>query len=694
MRQSVQRLVLLELGNDYNPYQQAWQLSQRSTGFMLSDADVVSLLYCLDPSNSEDERWRDVVQLIRHDGNAGAEVRAAARLFASLRPDLLAWIDKLAEQTIPDWQVEQAERERERYEKQVAAHIVHRNHFASCTEQMRAGDYGSIISPAQAYLGLFNDIGKDVPAHERVGQWLGGDIGELAHLGFEAFMMLDPPEPTAQQIAMSNAKGRSYSAGYIIVAALAERLRNGTGFDDLSDERLMAGLFELRCTPIEKHAGIIGLQDALKAAIQARGIWEEAMRLYHEPQLQERREHVDGLYALMRDKAHVSIGIKLAAEWLERFLDLPIDPELELVDRLIRSKRFEELRRALLLRSTLADEERRRNWDAVGFIVDFPGTVARLGANPIEPELLWHIRHRISDRTSENTSILLNVPQSEWIIDKFRLLWPMVERPSGVSSGDSNPWDASNFIVYLIRRLGNDSSEEAIGALLRLRGTPDDSYSESVKIVIAEQKRIRVEAAYNPPTLAAIDAIARSLAPISLVDLQTVVLEELAIVQAKIKSDDAESWRGFYDDKKVPFSEERCRDHLLGLLRQGAEGLIFDPETHVAADKEVDITCSVGTLRIPIEIKGQWHSELWKGADIQLDTFYTRDWRAEECGIYLVFWFGDQQQKNKKLKSRGLHKALPTTADELKEMLVATNSSTQEGRIAIFVLDLVRCFPN
>jgi hypothetical protein len=690
LRRSVQRLVLLELPSDHNPYQQSWRLSERSTGFILSDTDVIALLNWLDPINHSDERWRDLVLLSRHDSEAGAEVRAAARLFAARSADLLHWLDKLTEQTVPDWQIKKTERERERRAEQAAIHAGHRNHFSALIDQMRAGDYSAIVGPAKAYLNLYNDI-EDAPAHKRIGQWLGDDIGEVAHAGFEAFLTLDPPRPTAQQIAKSNANGKAYDAAYIIVAALAERHRVGVGFDDLSDERLMAGLFELRRSRIDDHAGVVGLIEAVEATIHIRGGWKEAMKLYHEPQLQQRREDVNGLYTLMRDQVHVAMSTELAAEWLERFPDLPAGPELELVDRLIRSGRFEELRRTLALRSTSTDEERRRNWVAIGVIVDFPVTVARLGAKPIEPELLWHIRHRISNRINDDTNVLLNAAQSEWMINTFRSLWPMVHRPSGASSGDSNSWDASSFIVQLIRRLANDTSDEANDALVRLRDAPVDGYSEEVKIVIAEQKRIRVEATYVPPTLAAIDAITRSLAPVSLVDLQTVVLEELAIAQAKIKSDDAESWRGFYDDKKIPFVEERCRDHLLGLLRQGSSGFTFDPETHVAADKEVDITCSAGTLRIPIEIKGQWHSELWTGSDRQLDALYTPDWRAEGRGIYLVLWFGEQKQTTKRLKSPGRHETLPTTADELKRMLVAKSRSAREGRVTVFVLDLVRC---
>lgn len=693
LRRSVQRLVLLELPSDHNPFQQSWRLSERSTGFIPSDTDVIALLNRLNPKDHGDERWRDLVQLSRHDGEAGTQVRAAARIFAARSPDLLQWLEKLAYKTIPEWQIKQIESERKRRVEQAARHAKHRSHFSFQIEQMRSGDWGALVNPAKAYLGLFNDI-EEASAHTRIGQWLGDDIAEVAHAGFETFLMLDSPEPTAQQIAESIAEGKHYETAYIIVAALAERHRKEIGFDDLTDERLMAGLFELRRSRIDDQAGILGLTEAVEASIQIRGGWQEAMKLYHEPQLLLRREYVDGLYSLMHDQSNITMTTQLAAEWLERFPDLPIGPERELVDRLIRSGRFDELRRILALRSASMDEERRRTWVAIGVIVDFHITVTQLGAGPIEPELLWHIRNRMSNRSNDDTDVHLSAAQSEWMINTFRPLWPMVHRPSGTSSGDANSWDASSFIVQLIRRLGNDTSDEAVDALIRLRDAPVDGYSEEVKVVIAEQKRIRVEATYVSPTLAVINAITRNLAPVSLVDLQTLVIEELAIAQAKIRSDDAESWRGFYDDKSNPFVEERCRDHLLGLLRQGASGFAFDPETHVAADKEVDITCSAGTLRIPIEIKGQWHSELWTGSDRQLDALYTPDWRAEGYGIYLVLWFGEQKQATKRLKSPGRHETLPKTADELKQMLIAKSRSARESRVAVFVLDLARSIPS
>jgi hypothetical protein len=690
LRQAIQRYVLLELPSDQGPWQLDLQLRRRSHGLAGTAADIVALLETLDPHEHSDERWRDLVQLTPHNEETGADVRAAARPFAAHRPDLLEWIEKLATPDLSKWKIGQDESERIRRAEQVAGHAEDRKHYATCIEQMRLGDYGAVIDPAKAYLNLFYDIGDDMPAHERVAHWLGDDISESAHFGFEAFLMLDPPTPTAKNIAESLAQGKGFEAGYVIVAALAERLRKGVGFDDLSEERLMAGLFELRRTNIDNHAGIVGLMEAIEAAIQDRGSWEEAMRHYHEPQLRARCKSVDGLYTFVRDETHAELATELAAEWLERFPDIPVGPETELIDRLVHSGQFEALRCATAGHAGLTDDERRRNWDAIGLIVDFEQTLARLGSSPIEPELLWHVRHRTGGRFDENTNVVLSPAQLEWIIATFRSIWPMVGRPSGVTGGDTNPWDASNHLTHLIQRLGNDSSENAIAALTRLRHAPPDGYTETIQIVIAEQARIRVEAAYAPPTLEAINAITRNLSPVSVADLQVLVLEELSIAQAKVKSDDAESWRGFYDEKGVPFAEERCRDHLLGLLRQGSQVITFDPEAHVAADKEVDIACSVGRLRMPIEVKGQWHSELWVGADKQLDSLYTCDWRAEGHGIYLVLWFGDQKAQNKRLRSPSKGTKSPKTADELREMLTAGSRSAREGRVDVVVLDLVR----
>jgi len=332
---------------------------------------------------------------------------------------------------------------------------------------------------------------------------------------------------------------------------------------------------------------------------------------------------------------------------------------------------------------------RRLNWTAVGLLVDFDVMVAQLATAPVEPELLWHIRDRASGGHRNHLSTL-GAEQLEWLITSFRAQWPMTGYPNHVRHGDTNAWDASEFLETLIRRLGTIARETAAAALRSLADATPDGYTRTIRAVAAEQERLRVESIYTPPTLAAITAITRDGVPSDLRDLQAFMLEELAVVQDKIKGDDTDSWRGFFDDTNEPYGEERCRDHLLGLLRQGSPGISLEPEAHMADDKEADITCTAGHIRLPIEVKGQWHPKLWQAADAQLDKLYAQDWRASGCGIYLVFWFGDKVPTNKSLYRPRRGMSAPSTPEQLRDMLASGSEAAREGRIAIFVLDLER----
>jgi len=81
-------------------------------------------------------------------------------------------------------------------------------------------------------------------------------------------------------------------------------------------------------------------------------------------------------------------------------------------------------------------------------------------------------------------------------------------------------------------------------------------------------------------------------------------------------------------------------DYLLGIQ--------CAPEGHLAADKRADIQCSIGQLMLLIEVKGQWHKELWTAAETQHDRLYAPDWRADRCGVYLALWFGRGMSKGKR----------------------------------------------
>lgn len=171
--------------------------------------------------------------------------------------------------------------------------------------------------------------------------------------------------------------------------------------------------------------------------------------------------------------------------------------------------------------------------------------------------------------------------------------------------------------------------------------------------------------------------------------LQAVMIEELEVAQAKIRGHSVDWYRDFFVNS-LPRDEEACRDTLLKILGDCPSGVQCEPEGHLADDKRADIICTVAALMLPIEVKGQWHKDLWHAADTQLDRLYSNDWRAERRGIYLVLWFGSDVPASKKLKSPGKGKQRPETAEALRIELIERSDAAKQGRIEVVVLDLTR----
>lgn len=687
LRLAIQQWVLLDSPLEKSIRERNYKLADSLPILMPQEQDLILLLNFLD---KDDQRWKELVQLYNHDGENGAKLRQAALKFVDGSIEELNWLTSLAIPQIPSWQSKQEENQRKLQEKIASQHAVHRQQYKNNISKMRAGNYQDIVKPAQAYLKLLNNIGHKAPAYVRIAEWLGDELSDAAFEGFEAYLTQKPFFPTFHEIMKIREEGKRYNAEHIIIVAVTERVRKGMGLKDLPDDVILSVLFSLRHhSHLEKHAGISELRVTylIEQEIETRGLWETATRRFYEPQLETNKEFISGLHELMRNEDKKNACNKLAFEWLQRFNALHENAETQLIKRLVYSYQFDELRSLLRGYLDLKNTNHRPIWYAVCFIVDFENITKKIGDN-IDSGLIWLLKDLVQGHYRHGSYLELSFVQCEWVIQVFRAQWPAAEHPSEETYGSDNAWDASQFINSFIDRIGSSTDVEAVKALQRLRYTSEDSYTPRIKVVAAEQHRLIVEASYTPLPLAAVKAITYNTLPKSMADLQALIIEELEVVQAKVKSDDVDSRCAFYDDNNVAHKEERCSSALIGLLRQGVEGIEYTPELHVANDKEVDITCAVEKLRLPIEVKGQWHKELWHAADTQLDRLYTQDWRAENRGIYLVLWFGQNQPVNKRLKTPGRGITKPKTAEELQEMLKVNSQATQQGRVEIFVLDL------
>lgn len=684
LRRAVQRYVLLNERDEPRLRQRFMHMEACSYGFTCTEDDVIALLDILRPGVPGDERWREVIQLVDHD-DAGASVRAAAQAFAAHDSGQMEWVERLASQ---DWKTRHAELKRQGLIEYQEKQANTRQDYLKRIEQVRRGVFHTIKDFAKEYLGRSNQA-KTVPAHERIAHWLGADFVEPAHEGFAAYLQRIPEEPSAKDIATPRSIFTSQEAGHIIIAALAERIRTGMNLHGLSNTQLTYGFFAFFHAYCHEDKNFDALKQQLELELDERALWEPLIRSFYEPQLQKNTFDGRLLDDLLFGKKHEALLTGLLIEWLQKFPDLHHNAESQLIELLFREGHQQELKALARCRTALATRKRQLDWDAVGLLVDFKSSAARLSNGRINKALLGHLQGfsnellypKNKQHSKEHIAIL------EWIISNFRSRWPMKHLQKGDPIDEARFSEFPRFLQHLISRLANNSCEDSSAALKRLREARKDSYTGYLLQVTTEQKSRRVEELYAPVRLDEILVIVQDQRPRTQTDLRTWMLEELKQVQDKVRSDDVDSWRGFYSSE-TPHKENDCRDYLVGLLRQGTQDISFKVEEHVGSDKEVDISCRTEKAWLPIEVKGQWHPDLWIAADKQLDLLYASDWRGEKQGIYLVLWFGKQALRSKDLTSLGRGKKRPASPDQLAQMLVAKSKGAQEKRIEIVVLDL------
>ena len=683
VRRALQRKVLAASAS--KPQSLSWRLHEVASGLYPTNDDVIALLDWLPEG---DARWSELLWLAprREEGEAA---RAAAARHVRTEEDRQLICNHVNPPPLPvdeehrAWNEQHEREQRERKDELRADYFTNR-------EQMRSGYWGALVGPAQVYMGCVYEAERDLPPEERIGAWIGEDLQADALAGFEAFLTADPPQlPSAMQIAESHAESRQWHGALILSAALAERQRAGRGFAGLSDERIQAGLFAERVAFLDENKWE-PLRDALATELERRGAWFETARLFIEPQLRKRLTHVSWLWRVLAS----DVGGALAAKWLREFPRITAEPEEELIDHLLRDG--SETSRAILTevakrrRRQRLDEKRRRNWQAVEFIL---GTLppSRLAVTVAgDGSFLWVLRDRMGGRRRVGSSINASPALLAAIVASFAALWLRTAHPTGASWGDKNPWHATDFLDGCLDTLAADPCPGATEALAMLSGV-DHGYGKKIARSIPDQSRARANAEWQPHKVAALAKLIINGPPVDHADLQRMLLAELGVVQAKITSSSEDVWRFFFADaaNRKPHVEDQCSDALVTLLKQSDRALAFDREKHLGDEREGDIWCTGGGLELAIECKRHWHADLWTAFDWQLAQQQAVDWRARGYGIYVVYWFGEHDHALTG-PPRGSGIAKPKSPAELEVALHNRICDANLSTIAVKVLDVSR----
>jgi hypothetical protein len=642
--------------------------------------------YLIDALPENDPRWRELVH-IGPWGPDGKAVRTAARRHV-LTPEDEQLLAKHANPPVRDWEKRDAERRRRQDEKERREEAIRKENYRRVADKMDAGDWTALATPAGVYCKMYHSAMEGSPA-ERLAGWLGEELAGVARAGFLAFIRQDVPPFSGLQISQNHVEGSYYHAAIVTIAGLFELTTGSAGLHDISDDWLQAGFAEL-VAGLHDQPPFDELRSLIEAELRSRGQLEMAWRIVIEPQLAANRDHLRGLYRLLREEDLRDLARPLAIEWLQKFPDMQEGTEAELIDALLPHAEWHCSLKDLVpfrLRTGELATGRRANWKIVEMVVDattsgIPSDLANDG------EMLWRFRARVNGGwfRDRNRPVQAPPPALAAIVSAYREKWPAVGHPSGVFSGDRNPWDATQFLAACINQLGADTTDVARHWLQGLSGK-GDGYDRIVQRALAEQERARINAAWTPLEPESLVRILSDDQPTSHKDLKAVVLEALAEVEHMIISDQFDCWRGFYTDGGDHQPEERCRDHLGVLLQGVAPRFAYASEAHLGNDRETDLWCSTSNFGLPIEIKGQWHKDLWHAPLSQLVAQQAVDHRAQGHGIYLVVWFGPPTNLTGPPRDSGIK--APTSAVELENALASYIRDRAPG-IAVKVINVSR----
>jgi hypothetical protein len=114
-------------------------------------------------------------------------------------------------------------------------------------------------------------------------------------------------------------------------------------------------------------------------------------------------------------------------------------------------------------------------------------------------------------------------------------------------------------------------------------------------------------------------------------------------------------------------------------------GIRVHTEGTMPDNQRCDFLCTYDEMDFPVEVKGQWHSKVWSAASDQLEDNYSRAYRADGRGAYVVLWFGKVSHYNPPLLGG---RAQPTIANDMLRLLPKLAPRPISPKTKLFVMDV------
>ena len=255
-----------------------------------------------------------------------------------------------------------------------------------------------------------------------------------------------------------------------------------------------------------------------------------------------------------------------------------------------------------------------------------------------------------------------------------------------------------DFVFQLLAVLKSDPHDAARNALLELEKEPSlQAWRGYLEDAVARQSQTQAEAKFSIPRPKQVALTLANMSPASAQDFMALAVDALKDLQHEVNNSAMNLIHQFWSvdvngHKAVPphLPEPTCRDRIAQWLIARVKPMSISvlPEIQHGNQKRSDIgllshTPNTPPMLLPIEVKGDWHSELKTAGYAQLGKLYASDPRCFGQGIYLVLWTG----RNIKLQDNA-GKTISSPQQLQDALQKITNDRVARDRIHVFVLDI------
>jgi hypothetical protein len=614
--------------------------------------------------------------------------------WASDDPIKTGWLEPLLTWEIPEWRKARNHSNQQRQHEQAEIKNERSVNLATKLSEIRSGQANAALMGqlAGVWLNRYSDTRGETPL-DRFKTYCDNyvDVYEAAKAGMPACIKRSDL-PSIKEIIDLNLKQQSHWIRAACLLGMELSWAENPSAIDLLDSITLEKMVYFRLTdgtetPPDWFLHLVSNMPELVSKV---------LITYASESFKAQKEYVDGIYPLASNAAYTKVARLSVPTLLISFPTRNRANQLSQLNSLLRSALKYEMPE---LPAIVAKKLKLKSLDP-GQRVYFLITGMLIDPKQYEQELWdfvgesWQRIQHISDFLGSRLSDLpMDFTLSANTFGKLieiqtpfaEVDWPM---GGGAVSQAMNLGDHVKGLIGKLTALGTSDSLEEINRLLELTAL------DKIKRHLLSSKheviqRLR-ENTFCHPNLATVATILSNKSPISPADLQAIVLDHLDQIAKDIRTSNSDLFRQFWTEgsENKHKSENSCRDALLAMLRGHLEPLGIDsqPEFDYINDKRADIRVSYrNTIIVPIEIKGEWHPELWRAVQSQLIPQYTKQEETDGFGIYLVIWIGGAEQPTARDNGRR-----PTSPLDLESRLNNHLPKTDQQRIAVRVLNVTR----